>query len=1100
VLDDNALWRRCENAWAQWLESDGCAVTRLTDATSNTPHSGAPLITIGGRQHRAPDLLATRSGSSQYWEVKTRSRSEVDPLTGQRTHWMSHDAFRDYLTVSRAAQMRVWVVLYEAPSSASPGRWLRSDVRRLAEVGSVTERRGSGGQVVKAWSWPVSEMEVVEGPVLDVATEQVPLLPREGEGEERDEAVDDLEPIEKSLRRRRGAPKEHAEPSPTIEVEETSSKSPSGADRTGLPHWLDEEPALALDVLRRSLGMPHFPRYSVLHVGDDVDVDELFGLMHYGIRVFLVTSTEPTLQMTDVELTAFKESRLLEWAVVAEASGCSAWVVDGAWPTDLTEEAKRAVEAADDSGGVNLAQYRVVHAPEASDLMVTAGAGTGKTETMSERIVYLLATSGSHETAVGSHPVDLRADEIALITFTRESAAEMRHRVARTLLLRQRLCRRCALPVLAWMLQLASSDIVTIHSLAKRLAASSAGVLGLGPEFRVARRTLEIREATYRALSEPLSALIKQHPNRVPPAYEWVRHVQAVWDALENNGVDLLRLGSATDSTAEVEWGASPSSGLDAAIVETTHSVLIEVSRQVRAMCLTDQTLPTNQLVPAATAALNKQDDAPVRQYRYVFVDEFQDTDAAQMELILSLRQKLDCRLLVVGDAKQGIYRFRGAEGNAFEEMERRVAGRGLPAMSSYPLTRNFRSGKRLLASLHPHFSAWGGKKLLPYEPKDQLRAKQQPTDASSAVVLEGISSNDTAAEAAARVSRWRTLHEGTSVGVLCRQNWQAVKVQEEVRKLGIPCELRVGGSFYESPAVRELRVLLEAVADPLDDAALLELCETRWAAGILHGEPPVDVPVVTWGEPAEAPMLWAARFASASATGSFTRDDLDPLRQRLGNLGMMLRTMPVLAWVVECARTFRPEACSLPETDDETERVRYGRCFDHLVTLMDGQFRDSPTTLERLLSWLRLQIATNRFEDEPEGDTDGKVVALTVHKSKGLEFDRVIVPFTGVTFGPPRSVTTRTSVLRPPGATPRLLWRWTLNRGSRYETDFSNVPLARQQEWHVDDADTAKEEARLLYVAMTRARDELILFVDPRTKDGVSSPTSWAELLKAGG
>ncbi len=179
---------------------------------------------------------------------------------------------------------------------------------------------------------------------------------------------------------------------------------------------------------------------------------------------------------------------------------------------------------------------------------------------------------------------------------------------------------------------------------------------------------------------------------------------------------------------------------------------------------------------------------------------------------------------------------------------------------------------------------------------------------------------------------------------------------------------------------------------------------------------------------------------------------------------------------------------------------MRYGRCLDHVVTLMDGQFRDSPTTLERLLSWLRLQIATNRIEDEPEAETDGKVVALTVHKSKGLEFDRVVVPFTGVTFGPPRSVTTRTSVLRPSGATPRLLWRWTLNSGKPYATDFSNVPLDRQQEWHVDDADTAKEEARLLYVAMTRARDELILFVDPRTKVGVTSPTSWAELLKAGG
>ena len=60
-----------------------------------------------------------------------------------------------------------------------------------------------------------------------------------------------------------------------------------------------------------------------------------------------------------------------------------------------------------------------------------------------------------------------------------------------------------------------------------------------------------------------------------------------------------------------------------------------------------------------------------MRRYRYLFVDEFQDTDAAQIDLVLELRERLDCRLFVVGDVKQGIYRFRGAEGNAFEELLR---------------------------------------------------------------------------------------------------------------------------------------------------------------------------------------------------------------------------------------------------------------------------------------------------------------------------------------------------------------------------------------------------------------------------------------------
>ncbi|WP_164966594.1 ATP-dependent helicase, partial [Arcobacter sp. AHV-9/2010] len=171
----------------------------------------------------------------------------------------------------------------------------------------------------------------------------------------------------------------------------------------------------------------------------------------------------------------------------------------------------------------------------------------------------------------------------------------------------------------------------------------------------------------------------------------------------------------------------------------------------------------------------------------------------------------------VVGDAKQGIYRFRGAEGNAFEEMARRVTARGLPALREFPLTRNFRSGPRLLDSLHPFFRRWGGAQLLPYVESDRLRPQPRADDSSRPVHLETGRSNDVATEAASRVARWRARHPGTSVGILGRQNWQAVKGQEEVRRLDLACELRVGGSFFESPAVRELRVLLEAVADPFD-------------------------------------------------------------------------------------------------------------------------------------------------------------------------------------------------------------------------------------------------------------------------------------------
>ncbi len=122
------------------------------------------------------------------------------------------------------------------------------------------------------------------------------------------------------------------------------------------------------------------------------------------------------------------------------------------------------------------------------------------------------------------------------------------------------------------------------------------------------------------------------------------------------------------------------------------------------------------------------------------------------------------------------------------------------------------------------------------------------------------------------------------------------------------------------------------------------------------------------------------------------------------------------------------------------------------------------------------------------------------MHKAKGLEYDRVVIPSTDRPFGPPKKLATRTAVLRPPGDEVRLLWRWHLNKKTSYETDYSNVPVARQQDdWGTDDTDTAREEARLLYVAMTRAKEELVLMVDLRAKSSPKSPTCWADLLMMG-
>ena len=268
--------------------------------------------------------------------------------------------------------------------------------------------------------------------------------------------------------------------------------------------------------------------------------------------------------------------------------------------------------------------------------------------------------------------------------------------------------------------------------------------------------------------------------------------------------------------------------------------------------------------------------------------------------------------------------------------------------------------------------------------------------------------------------------------------------------------------------------MLLEAAADPDDAAALLEVCETRWAAGVLGSQPPAGVEEAAWGNDLSVPVAWQTRFAHIGHTGGFLRADLVDLRDRMRLLVGLLAdhaAAGVGGGVHPCVRARGVLVAHQGRRDGATALRPLPRPpADPSRRAVPGR-ASQPRTAAVLDP---LQIATNRRDDEPDPETGGRIVALTVHKAKGLEYDRVVVPSTDRSFGPPRSVETRTAVLRAAGEDVRLLWRWHLNKGRWNETDYSNVPVARQHaDWGTDDEDTAREEARLLYVAMTRAKEE---------------------------
>ena len=1077
------LWRRCEEAWARYLAAAGHMVTRLADAHGGDDESGAPLLQMGSKSYRAPDLFAQKAGRVEYWEVKQRSAAFVNAVTGEHEYWVSYSAFTDYYQIARESGATVWIILHDTEVWKSNKKWLQADVADVFAAGERGRRRDGDGEEVDAWVWPKSLMKLVDGPEVPDNIQQ-PILPAPENGQS---ALPDdvLIQIERELRQ----PK-------AVTGSLTTSKL-----RAGVVDLLRENSRIGLEALRRSLNVPEHPRYSVMRVGlRGVDVNELLGFMRYGIRVFVIAEERPVFDLDPRWIDACQASRLLEWAVIKGADAHATWVVDG----NISEETEKFVATASAEQPYNHGQFVIVHRPITEDVLVRAGAGTGKTETMSERIMFLLATSDLHpDPRDPNHLFRLRLDEIALVTFTRDAAREMRERIARTMMLRQRLCEQCVLPTIAWLLDLSNTEIETIHTYAKKLLQREGSHVGLGPGFAIGEQTMEFRRLLNEAFSADLERLINaQNVKSLPAAHQFREFAEALWEKLSGNGFSPLATAFRGNGVPIV-WGTPPA-GLEGQVSELIRKALDDAAKAFADACRRNQTIPVSELVSTAARAVKAAGVMLKRAPRFLFVDEFQDTDSEQINMILDIRVASDARLFVVGDEKQGIYRFRGAEGNAFRQLMTTAKACKI-GIAERTLTRNFRTGSLLLDSLHPNFKAWGQNGWLNYDDTDRLEATRGPAQ-SKAISISAKPSNQIAAHVITVVQRWLSTHTKPEerVAVLCRTNSQAREYVNHLRAKGISCEVRIGGDFFRTPVVHELRILMEAVLNPEDDAALLELCTTRWFAGLAAlASAPADLKAMgmsqeesqSWSRPLPEMLSWAERLTSLAESDSFNRDDLEILRNRITSLARLLEIKPALGWLMDCNGWMQPQSVLLPGEDpsDPVERLRYGRCFDHLVTLLDENFGDAPVSPIRLLEWLRLKVATDKAEDEPDVAAEGvtRVTVLTVHKAKGLEYDRVVIPKTSNSFDD-RRFGERFAIVSHEGQA-RLLWTWDPAKAQQY----TNVQTADQSLWKKEVTEKIREEARLLYVAMTRAREELEVVVSTRQVNA-DEPDNWADLLAA--
>jgi DNA helicase-2/ATP-dependent DNA helicase PcrA len=683
--------------------------------------------------------------------------------------------------------------------------------------------------------------------------------------------------------------------------------------------------------------------------------------------------------------------------------------------------------------GLNAEQRRAVTHGD-GPLLVVAGAGTGKTQVITRRIAWLIATRRA------------KPSEILALTFTDKAAEEMQLRVDQLV------------PY-----GYADTAISTFHAFGDRLIREFAFELGLAPDARVLSRAevvvflrerlFDLKLETYRPLGDPtrflgaLASLFARCRDEDVSPEAYLAHAERLEIAATELGATVAAAPDAGDEDRERAAAAAEDARrqLELARAFGRYTTLL---REHGAIDFGDQVSLALQLLRGSAAARASVRD----RYRYILVDEFQDTNRAQSELVALLAEG-HRNVTVVGDDDQSIYRFRGAAVSNILEFRDRYRG-----ARTVVLRRNYRSLAPILDGAH---------RLVRFNDPDRLEVKvgiskrllperarrDAPPIRHHAFATAGEEADWIAGEIRRRVDAGARPREHA---VLVRANADADAVLRSLNTAALPWRFSGTSGLYSRPEVRLLLALLRAVADPASSVDVYAL-----AASERFAIPAGDLAEVAGSarrrhrsvfevmEELEAqPGLLRLSAPGRVALGRLTADlrryrDLAQRRPAGEVLYAFLRDS---GWLAELAGATSVAA--------EEQLANVGRFFDIVRTQSALLADDRAVFLARHLATL-IEAGDDPATADPDPDVDA-VHVMTVHKAKGLEFPVVFLPGLAADRFPARS-------RREPLAMPVELVDEVLPEG----------------DGHV------QEERRLFYVAMTRARDELILSHAAETAGG---------------
>jgi len=726
-------------------------------------------------------------------------------------------------------------------------------------------------------------------------------------------------------------------------------------------------------------------------------------------------------------------------------------------------------------------QQKAVESKEPK-LTVVAAAGAGKTRVLVER--YL-----RHVTVDGISP-----DHLLTITFTRKAAAELRERIVNAL---RSLGREADAQVAE------TGPVQTIHSFCERLLRENSVEAGLDAEFEILAESQSAR-MLQEAIQEALSESLEEFPNaesfistmagqrqfndrrsdygrlesaiktvlgtfrdggversRLEQVYGSVESLSTLWRSVVT-GLVGEDLGSPIDLSADPldlevikasykECGKRVPNWLRSKATPETERVamlwtcgvvqIASIAWQRLEWKMSDQQAFDFSGLEARAVRLLRENPrvrARVRdQYRVVMVDEAQDVNPVQYALLEAIGAE---REFMVGDAQQSIYGFRHADVELFRDRTR--AG-------SQKLSRNYRSVPGILAFIDLVFGELWPDTYNPMVSKPMI-LDLDSDDSSDYAQVElweyPAVSHPTTARYVSELVREGTRRE--DIAILVRRAADAASIVEELRKLEIPARV-IGGSerFYTRMEIRDLANAMTAAADPYNDFALVS-CLRSPVVGLsldaivsLAKDRPVIETLVEFVPGIEDDAIRLARF----------RAWFDPLRTHADRLS----AWEVLGQIL--ARSPYMENIARRRSRDQIlANVR------KLLSLATVETELGPLQFaERIRS---IQELRHREGDAPPlGEPPDVVSVMTIHKSKGLEFDTVVIPSTSVALSQrARDIVSdiRHEVVATKYAGAESLMHALLTERQKRKSE--------------------QEELRIFYVAMTRAKKRLCVGLYP--------------------